>query len=102
MNGEVVDPLLGLLFDDLQVQICLLYTSGYLKDAQGRATAAGMKVDFSAANTAAQRFASAGEAVHKLQLNPPSGVALAGLNFALRDAESALLNSCLLYTSRCV
>ena len=66
---------------------------GYLKDAQGRATAAGMKVDFSAANTAAQRFASAGEAVHKLQLNPPSGVALAGLNFALRDAESALLNS---------
>jgi N-acetylated-alpha-linked acidic dipeptidase len=52
-----------------------------------------MKVDFSAANTAAQRFAAAGEAVHKLQLNPPSGVALAGLNFALRDAESALLNS---------
>ncbi len=65
---------------------------GYLKDAQGRATATGMKVDFGPADTAAQRFAAAGEKVHQMQMNPQPGTALAGLNFALRDAETALLN----------
>jgi N-acetylated-alpha-linked acidic dipeptidase len=65
---------------------------GYLKDAQGRASAAGMKVDFGPADTAAQRFAAAGEKAHQMQMNPQPGTALAGLNFALRDAETALLN----------
>ncbi len=66
---------------------------GYLKAARQRATAAKMKVDFSDAETAAQRFADAGDKVHALQLNPQPGTALAGLNFALRDAENALLNA---------
>ena len=66
---------------------------GYLKAAQRRATAAKMKVDFNDANTAAQRFADAGDKVRALQLDPKPGTALAGLNFALRDAENALLNA---------
>jgi N-acetylated-alpha-linked acidic dipeptidase len=66
----------------------------YLKAAQERATAARMSLDFSEARTpAAQRFAAAGENVYKLQTEPPDRVALAGLNFALRDAETALLNN---------
>jgi len=65
----------------------------YLKAAQERATAAKMSLDFSDATTAAQRFAAAGESVYKLQTSHQSGVALAGVNFALRDAETALLNN---------
>jgi N-acetylated-alpha-linked acidic dipeptidase len=51
-----------------------------------------MKADFGPADTAAQRFAAAGEKAHQMQMNPQPGTALAGLNFALRDAETALLN----------
>jgi N-acetylated-alpha-linked acidic dipeptidase len=65
----------------------------YLKAAETRASAAKMDLDFSAADTAAQRFAAAGESVYKLQTSHPTGIALAGINFALRDAETALLNN---------
>jgi N-acetylated-alpha-linked acidic dipeptidase len=66
---------------------------GYLKAAESRPAAAKLNLDFSAADTAAQRFAAAGESVYKLQTSHLTGVALAGLNFALRDAETALLNN---------
>jgi N-acetylated-alpha-linked acidic dipeptidase len=65
---------------------------GYLAAAQARAAAANMQADFTAANAAAQRFASAGQGVYKLQASPATGVSLASLNTALRDAETALLN----------
>ena len=65
----------------------------YLKAAESRPAAAKMNLDFRAADTAAQRFAAAGESVYKLQTGHLTGVALAGLNFALRDAETALLHN---------
>ena len=72
---------------------------GYLAAAHARATAAKMRVDFTAANAAAQRFAAAGQSVYnlqsnpgKLQASPATGAGLAHLNTALRDAETALLN----------
>jgi N-acetylated-alpha-linked acidic dipeptidase len=64
----------------------------YVAEAQKRATAAKMDVDFSAATAAAARFAAAGESVYKLQSSAPVGAEEAKLNSALRDAESALLN----------
>jgi N-acetylated-alpha-linked acidic dipeptidase len=63
---------------------------GYLDSAHRRASQAKMTLDFSAAQTAASRFAAAGTAVHAVQLNPPDD--LAALNHALRQAESDLLN----------
>lgn len=65
---------------------------GYVAAAQKRATEAKMNVDFSAATTAASRFAAAGERVYKLQSSTVAGAAKAKLNTALRDAEEALLN----------
>jgi N-acetylated-alpha-linked acidic dipeptidase len=64
----------------------------YVAEAQKRATAAKMSADFSAATTAAQRFAAAGEGVYKLQSAASASAEEAKLNTALRDAESALLN----------
>ncbi|MGA7156872.1 MAG: M28 family metallopeptidase [Acidobacteriaceae bacterium] len=65
---------------------------GYVAEAQKRATAAKMDVDFSQASAAAERFAAAGESVYKLQAAAPAGVDEAKLNLALRGAEEALLN----------
>ena len=63
---------------------------GYLKAAQRRATTQNLKLDFTAAQSAAQRFAAAGIAVRDTQTNPPADAA--ALNHALRAAEQALLN----------
>jgi N-acetylated-alpha-linked acidic dipeptidase len=63
---------------------------GYLVDAQKRADKAGMKLDFSAATTAAQRFASAGASIYRIQTAPNANSTT--LNTALRAAEAALLN----------
>ena len=65
---------------------------GYVADAQRRATDAKLKVDFSAASAAAQRFE-----VGRAEGVPLQSAAIAGanetkLNAALRDAETALLN----------
>ncbi|MGD0646865.1 MAG: M28 family metallopeptidase [Acidobacteriaceae bacterium] len=65
---------------------------GYVTDAQARATAAKLKVDFSAASAAAQRFEAAGQKVYGLQSAAMAGANETKLNAALRDAESALLN----------
>jgi len=63
---------------------------GYLKAAQRRASTQNLKLDFTAAQSAAQRFAAAGIAVRDTQTNPPADAA--ALNHALRAAEQALLN----------
>jgi N-acetylated-alpha-linked acidic dipeptidase len=65
---------------------------GYITDAQSRAAAAKMDVDFSTALAAANRFAGAGASVHKLQSSAVAGAEAVKLNAALRAAESALLN----------
>lgn len=62
----------------------------YLDAAQKRATAGKLALDFAPALAAAQRFASAGTAVHARQLAPTPKPA--ALNSALRNAETALLN----------
>jgi N-acetylated-alpha-linked acidic dipeptidase len=64
----------------------------YLTEARTRATEAKMQVDFSAAATAAKRFAAAGERAYRLQSALAQGVDATQLNAALRNAESALLN----------
>jgi N-acetylated-alpha-linked acidic dipeptidase len=64
----------------------------YVSDAQKRAEAAKMQVDFSAADAAAKRFEAAGESVYKLQSGGIPAGNEAKLNTALRDAETALLN----------
>ncbi len=66
--------------------------AGYVADAQAQATAAKLKVDFSAASAAAQRFEAAGQNVYALQSAAVAGANETKLNAALRDAESALLN----------
>ncbi len=63
---------------------------GYIEAAQRHAAKSGLKLDFTAALAAAQRFAAAGAAVYKIQTNPPADAA--SLNHALRAAEGALLN----------
>ncbi len=65
---------------------------GYVADSKKRATAAKMKVDFSAASAAAKRFEAAGDNVYKLQSSVIAGAHATKLNEALRDAETALLN----------
>ncbi len=65
---------------------------GYVADAQQQATAAKLKVDFSAASAAAQRFEAAGQKVYALQSGAIAGANEARLNASLRDAEGALLN----------
>jgi len=58
--------------------------------AQDERKTGGLKLDFTAADAAAARFAAAGAAVHDRQLNFSGD--LNKLNTQLRDAESALLN----------
>ena len=63
----------------------------YVSAAKARADKAKMPASFSAAEAAAERFASAGEAVYQVQTATPDRAKLAALNAALRDAETALL-----------
>ena len=62
----------------------------YLDEAQKRATELKLTLDFTAALTAARRFAAAGAAIRATQSAPPSDPT--ALNQALRSAEEALLN----------
>jgi N-acetylated-alpha-linked acidic dipeptidase len=66
--------------------------ASYLKSAQGRATSAKLELDFTAANTAAERFATAGTAIYARQTSHAPGENYTRLNTALRAAETALLN----------
>ncbi|HMF62927.1 MAG TPA: transferrin receptor-like dimerization domain-containing protein, partial [Edaphobacter sp.] len=61
----------------------------YLEAAQKRASNPDLKLDFTAALTAAQRFAAAGTAIRVRQSSPPANTI--ALNQALRSAENALL-----------
>ena len=63
---------------------------GYLDQAKRDATAAGLKLDFAAATTAAQRFAAAGTRARARQ--SAASADPVALNRSLRDAETALLN----------
>jgi N-acetylated-alpha-linked acidic dipeptidase len=63
---------------------------GYLEAAQKQATTKALTLDFTAALTAAHRFAAAGTAIRATESNPPAD--LASLNHSLREAEEALLN----------
>ncbi|RXH55625.1 M28 family metallopeptidase [Granulicella sibirica] len=63
---------------------------GYLDDARQQATRAGLQLDFTAAQAAAERFAKAGIAVHTRQVAATGNEA--ALNHALREAETALLD----------
>jgi N-acetylated-alpha-linked acidic dipeptidase len=63
---------------------------GYLEAAQKRATEQKLTLDFTAAFTAARRFAAAGTALRGTQAAPPSDPT--ALNQSLRAAEEALLN----------
>jgi N-acetylated-alpha-linked acidic dipeptidase len=62
---------------------------GYIEAAQRHADHAGLKLDFTAAMAAAQRFAAAGSAVRAIQLNPPADTA--ALNQSLRAVEEDFL-----------
>ncbi len=64
----------------------------YVAQAQQRATAAGMHLDFAAATTAAKRFAAAGATMYQRQQQTPAAADQTGLNTALRQVEEALLN----------
>ena len=63
---------------------------GYIEAAQRHAAKADLKLDFTAALAAAQRFTAAGTAVHEIQTSPPANTA--SLNNALRATEAAFLN----------
>jgi N-acetylated-alpha-linked acidic dipeptidase len=62
----------------------------YVDAAQRQAEKSGMALDFTAAIAAAQRFATAGADIRKVQLNPPADATQ--LNQSLRATEEALLN----------
>ncbi|HZY63406.1 MAG TPA: M28 family metallopeptidase [Edaphobacter sp.] len=64
---------------------------GYITNAQKKAAKENLKLDFTAALAAAQRFATAGAAIRTVQNHPPADTAT--LNQKLRAAEEALLNS---------
>ncbi len=61
----------------------------YLDHAHTRASAKGLKLDFTAALSAAAQFASSAQKVHTLQLNPPKDSA--ALDRILTATERALL-----------
>jgi N-acetylated-alpha-linked acidic dipeptidase len=63
---------------------------GYVEAAQRHAEKNGLNLDFTAALSAAQRFAAAGTAIHTVQLNPPADTTQ--LNIALRATEEAFLD----------
>jgi N-acetylated-alpha-linked acidic dipeptidase len=62
---------------------------GYLDHARARASSKGLKLDFTAALSAAAQFTSAAQTIHTLQLNPPKDTS--ALDRALTAAERALL-----------
>jgi N-acetylated-alpha-linked acidic dipeptidase len=62
----------------------------YVNAAQIHAANRNLSLDFTSAQAAAQRFANAGDDIHRTQSNPPSHPD--ALNRALRAAEEALLN----------
>ena len=62
----------------------------YIDEARQQATKAGLQLDFTSAQTAAERFAKAGVAVHTRQVAATGNET--ALNHALRAAESALLD----------
>lgn len=64
--------------------------SGYIRTAAAHAKAGNQSLDFTALDSAAQRFTAAGAAVRTRQLAP--GADSAALNHQLRAAEDALLN----------
>ncbi len=64
----------------------------YVSQAQQRAQAAGMHVDFTAATAAAARFEAAGAKMYQEQQNFPAGAGEEHLNATLRQVEEALLN----------
>ena len=65
--------------------------SSYIEAAKRKATDAGLtSPNFTPAQAAATRFATAADRVHRLQLAPPADPA--GLNTALRQTEAALLS----------
>lgn len=61
----------------------------YLDQARQRSTARGMKLDFTAASTAAYQFAVAADSAHLSQLTPPKDPTI--LNHELSAAERAFL-----------
>ncbi|WP_260703853.1 M28 family metallopeptidase [Edaphobacter flagellatus] len=63
---------------------------GYLEAAQKQANSAKLTLDFGPALTAARRFEAAGTTVRTRQATPSTNAA--GMNKALRDAETALLS----------
>jgi N-acetylated-alpha-linked acidic dipeptidase len=63
---------------------------GYLENAQRRANEQKLTLDFTAALSAAKRFAAAGTAIRATQSAPPTDPT--ALNQSLRAAEEALLN----------
>ncbi len=65
---------------------------GYLAQAQQRAQAARMHVDFTAATAAAARFAAAGASMYQWQQEAASGAEATSLNATLRQVEESLLN----------
>lgn len=62
---------------------------GYLDQASSRAAHQGLNLDFSAADSASDKFAAAAQAVYQRQLAPPADPT--ALNDALDSAEHALL-----------
>lgn len=64
--------------------------SGYIHSAASRAKTDNLPIDVAALQTAAQRFTTAGAAIHNQQIAP--GTDLVRLNHTLRAAETALLN----------
>ena len=62
---------------------------GYLDQARSRSMAAGLKLDFTSAMSAADQFASAARAVRTRQLTPPKDTA--ALDRSLASVERALL-----------
>ena len=62
----------------------------YVAEARQQGTKAGLSLDLTAVQSAAERFAKAGAAIHTRQLAGTTGDA--SLNRILREAESALLN----------
>jgi N-acetylated-alpha-linked acidic dipeptidase len=65
---------------------------GYVTAAQRRATTAKLQLDFTAAKAASDRFAGAGSAIYARQTASAPSASYDGLNTALRNAETALLN----------
>ena len=67
--------------------------AGYIATAQQKSETAKLSLDFAAARKAASRLESASESIYSRQIAPAADpAAIATMNHALRDAESALLD----------